>query len=113
MKQYGYFNNKTYIITDRNTPRHWYNYLYNDEYVTFVSQVGFGQGIAQDDIGRRHSPVTDRNIYIADGEKFWQATGLPVYESVDEYCCEHNIGFTDINLTKNGIKSTCRFFCCK
>jgi len=110
MKQYGHFKDKAYIITDRNTPRHWYNYLYNDEYVTFVSQVGLGQGIAQDDIGRRHSPVTDRNIYITDGEKFWQATGLPVHEAVDEYCCEHNIGYTDINLTKNGIKSTCRFF---
>ena len=110
MEQYGYFNDKAYIVTDRNTPRHWYNYLYNDEYVTFVSQVGFGQGIAQDSMGRRHSPVTDRNIYIADSEKFWQATGLPVYEPVDEYCCEHNIGYTDINLTKNGIKSTCRFF---
>ncbi len=110
MKQYGFFKDKAYIVTDRNTPRHWYNYLYNDEYVTFVSQVGFGQGIAQDDKGRRLSPVVDRNVYISDGEKFWQATGLPVYESVDEYCCEHNIGYTDINLTKNGIKSTCRFF---
>lgn len=110
MKQYGYFNNKTYVITDRNTPRHWYNYLYNDEYITFVSQVGFGQGMAQDDKGRRISPVTDRNIYISDGENFWQATGLPVYESVDEYYCEHNIGYTDIVLVKNGVKSVCRFF---
>lgn len=110
MKQYGYFNNKTYVITDRNTPRHWYNYLYNDEYVTFVSQVGFGQGIAQDDKGRRLSPVVDRNVYISDGTQFWQATGLPVHEAVDEYYCEHNIGYTDIVLTKNGIKSICRFF---
>ena len=53
MKQYGCFKNKSYIVTDRNTPRHWYNYLYNEEYVTFVSQVGFGQGIAQDGKGVR------------------------------------------------------------
>ncbi len=67
MKQYGYFNNKTYVITDR-------------------------------------------NIYISDGEKFWQATGLPVHEAVDEYYWGHNIGYTDIVFTKNGIKSICRFF---
>ncbi len=110
MKQYGYFKDKAYVITDRNTPRHWYNYLYNDEYVTFVSQVGFGQGIAQDDKGRRISPVTDRNIYICDDNEFWQATGLNVYENLDEYYCEHNIGYTDICVVKNGIKSICRFF---
>lgn len=46
--------------------------------------------------------ITDRNIYISDGERFWQATGLPVHETVDEYYCEHNIGYTDICLVKNG-----------
>lgn len=110
MKQYGYFDNKSYVITDRNTPRHWYNYLYNDEYVTFVSQVGFGKGFAQDSKGRRLSPVTDRNVYLCDENTFWQATGLPVHEAVDEYSCAHHIGYTDITLTKNGIRSQCRFF---
>lgn len=104
MKSYGYFSDKSYVITDRNTPRHWYNYLYNDEYITFVSQVGFGQGLSQDVKGRRISPVTDRNIYICDEKQFWQATGLPVHEAADEYYCEHNIGFTDIALTKKRCK---------
>lgn len=110
MNQYGYFDEKSYVITDRTTPRHWYNYLYNDQYVTFVSQVGFGKGFAQDDMGRRLSPVTDRNVYLCDESTFWQATGLPVHEEVDGYSCSHHIGYTDIQLTRNGIQSRCRFF---
>ena len=107
MKTYGYFSEKKFIITDRNTPRHWYNYMFNDEYVTFVSQVGFGQGLAQDDMGRRIMPVTDRNIYISDNCQFWQATGLPIHDELQDYRCEHNIGYTDISVVKNGIKSIC------
>ena len=41
MKEYGYFRNQgsEFVITTPNTPRHWYNYLYNDSYITFTSQV--------------------------------------------------------------------------
>ncbi len=33
MKQYGYFQNdgREFVITERDIPRHWYNYLWNDE----------------------------------------------------------------------------------
>lgn len=110
IKTYGHFSEEGFIITDRNTPRHWYNYMFNDEYVTFVSQVGFGEGIAQDDMGRRVVPVTDRNVYISDGSRFWQASGLPIYDELDDYWCQHSIGYTDICVVKNGIKSICRFF---
>ena len=80
MKEYGHFSQKTYVITDRETPRHWYNYLYNDEYICFISQVGFGMGFAQDKMGRRLNAVDDRAVYIVEGESYWQATGLPVYD---------------------------------
>ena len=45
-KQYGHFSEKgeTFFITEPETPRHWYNYMYNDEYITFTSQVGYGEG---------------------------------------------------------------------
>ncbi len=110
IKTYGHFSEKGFIITDRNTPRHWYNYMFNDEYVAFVSQVGFGEGIAQDNMGNRIMPVTDRNVYISDDKQFWQATGLPIHDEPDDYWCEHSIGYTDICVVKNGIKSICRFF---
>ncbi len=103
MKTYGYFEGKSYIITERETPRHWYNYLYNDEYITFTSQVGFGQGFPQDNKGRRIKAVTDRAVYICDENGFWQANGLPVYEKLDSYRCEHATGYTTISIEKNGI----------
>ena len=45
-KEYGHWSKdgKEYVITERKTPRHWYNYMFNDSYVGFVSQVGFGDG---------------------------------------------------------------------
>ena len=48
-KEYGHWSEdgKEYIITERKTPRHWYNYLFNDHYVGFVSQVGFGDGYVE------------------------------------------------------------------
>ena len=104
MKEYGHFSEKTYVITDRETPRHWYNYLYNDEYICFISQVGFGMGFAQDKMGRRLNAVDDRAVYIVEGESYWQATGLPVYDEVEDYACTHGIGYTNIMLKKKQVQ---------
>lgn len=109
-KEYGYFTKSGYRITERETPRHWYNYLYNDEYITFVSQVGFGQGFAQDEMGRRIQVVDDRTVYLTEGKDFWQATGLPVQKELELYYCEHGIGYTDIVMQYHGIWSECRYF---
>ncbi len=110
MKEYGYFSKNGYVITDRNTPRHWYNYLFNNEYIASVSQVGFGKGFAQDDMGCRIPLVEDRAVYIVEENHFWQATGLPIHTSLQHYHCEHGIGYTDIVLTHQRIKSECCFF---
>lgn len=110
MKEYGYFSKNGYVITDRDTPRHWYNYMFNDDFITSVSQVGFGQGFAQDNMGRRLMVVEDRAIYISDGERIWQANGLPIHKQLQHYHCEHGIGYTDIVLTCQRIHSECRFF---
>ena len=110
MKTYGHFENKNFVITERDIPRNWYNYFYNDEYVSFVSQVGFGQGFAQDDMGRRIKLDEDRAVYISNGETYWQATALPINDPLDDYSCVHATGYSDINVFKNGVRSTCRFF---
>ena len=110
MKEYGYFSNNGYVITDRNTPRHWYNYLFNGEYITSVSQIGFGKSFAKVESGHKLPFIEDRAVYIVDENRFWQATGLPVHTSVQHYHCEHRIGCTDIVLTQQRIKSECRFF---
>ena len=47
-REYGRWasDGREYVITDRKTPRHWYNYYFNDSYNAFASQVGFGEGFA-------------------------------------------------------------------
>ncbi len=40
-KNYGYFSGdgKEYSITTPDIPRNWYNYIWNDNYMSFTSQV--------------------------------------------------------------------------
>lgn len=110
MKEYGHFTEVGYKITERETPRHWYNYMYNDEYITFTSQVGYGQGFAQDSMGRRIRVVDDRAVYIVEEDGFWQANGLPIQLPLEQYHCEHGIGYTDIVQSYRGIYSEVRLF---
>lgn len=103
---------KEYVITQRRTPRHWYNYLYNDTYNAFASQVAFGEGIAQDDLGRRVMLVSDRMLYIADAaNKTWfSANGLPMSQQYDEYSCAHGLGYTAIHSRCMGISADYTLF---
>lgn len=104
---YGYFKDHAYCITERKTPRHWYNYGFNDTTVSFYSQVGFGECFIQDDMGRRVTLVADRAVYIVDRAtgQFHLATGLPMRESFDAYECMHSLGATTITTRRNGIKT--------
>ena len=77
-KSYGHFENggETFVITDIETPRHWYNYFFNDEYVSFTSQVGFGEGLCQDSMGRRLLVVSNRNVFLKSADKAWTTQEL-------------------------------------
>lgn len=111
-KWYGHFegDGSTFVITEPETPRHWYNYMYNDEYVTFTSQVGFGEGFAQDDMGRRIPLLSNRNIFICDGGQSWSAFGLPIGYGYTDFSCAHSNGSSVISLLYNDVKSAVRIF---
>ncbi len=112
--QYGHFakEGKEFVITTPRTPRHWYNYLWNDKYVTFTSQVGFGEGFAQDDMGRRLYIVLNRNVYLLDAEnnEHWTANALPVEKGYENFECVHGLGYTKISLAYKNIASSLRLF---
>jgi cellobiose phosphorylase len=110
-KWYGHFsdNGYKYVITEPETPRHWYNYMYNDDYITFTSQVGFGEGFAQDDMGRRVQLIINRNIFICEDEA-WSIMGLPIGYGYTDYSCTHKAGSTVISLKYNEIQSSWRVF---
>lgn len=109
---YGYFKDHAYCITERKTPRHWYNYAFSDSTVAFFSQVGFGECYIQDRMGRRIMPVADRALYIVDRAtgRFHMATGLPMRESFDEYECVHKLGATVITTKRHGIRAVWTLF---
>lgn len=110
-KWYGQFNeDDSYTVTEPETPRHWYNYFFNDEYVSFASQVGFGEGLAQDDMGRRIQLLSNRNVFLSDGEKSWSLFGLPIDYGYTDFACRHGRGFSTISLCYDGIASDVRIF---
>ena len=111
-KWYGHFSESggTYFITEPETPRHWYNYFFNDDYVSFTSQVGFGEGLAQDDMGRRLLLVSNRNLFVCEDGKYHSICGLPIGSGYTDYVCAHKNGSSTISLCKNGIKSDLRIF---
>ena len=99
MKEYGYFRNQgsEFVITTPHTPRHWYNYLYNDSYITFTSQVGYGESLIQGHLGRRILLADSRQVYILDTEssQYCQRTarkkGIPGF-----FLCARNRLYGDI-----------------
>lgn len=111
-KWYGHYekNGRRFVITEPETPRHWYNYFFNDDYVSFTSQVGFGEGFAQDDMGNRIPVLSNRNVFLSENGKAWSVCGLPMKYGYTDFTCAHENGFSEISLTFNGVRSTLRIF---
>ncbi len=108
MKTYGAFekNGLEFVITERKTPRHWYNYFYNDTYNAFTSQVGVGEGLMQDRLANRIILITDRAMYLTDKDsgKWFSANGIPFTQKVDDFRCRHGLGYTTTESTVEGIR---------
>ncbi len=111
-RQYGDFirGANEFEITERDIPRNWYNYLWNDRYITFVSQTGAGQAFVEDRLANRIFSLSSRMMYLESSGEHWGITGLPVEEQLDGYSCIHGHGYTKIRTKKNGIESEVCFF---
>ncbi len=74
--------------------------------------MGYGEGIAQDNLGRRALLVSDRCVYIVDKENgAWHTgVGLPMSETFDAYSCRHALGRSTITCEKNGIETKFTLF---
>ncbi|MBR7151605.1 MAG: hypothetical protein IKD02_04630 [Clostridia bacterium] len=106
-RQYGHFDEATsdFIITNPDIPRNWYNYLWNERYVTFTSQTGAGNGFVQDRLSVRQSMVEDRGVFLVEDGKSVGLCGLPVKEKRDSYRCVHRRGETTVYTEQDGIAS--------
>ena len=108
--QYGDFieGNSDFCITTPDIPRNWYNYLWNDRYITVTSQTGAGEGLLQDDLGRRIELVKERGFVLMEGDVAWGIHGLPVNEKRDGYRCVHRHGETELQTVNHGVTATVR-----
>ncbi|MFH1847856.1 MAG: hypothetical protein ABH825_01410 [Candidatus Omnitrophota bacterium] len=113
--KYGRFgkDGREYIITDPNTPRPWFNYLFNDVYHALVSQTGGGFSYYKDPkthrILRYDHLSTDRPgryVFIRDEEKkkVWSLNWQPFCEPMDKWQAAHGLGYSKISCEHNKIE---------
>ena len=114
LDKYGHFSEdgKEFIINTPRTPRHWYNYFWNEEFVSFTSQSGQGLSFCQDDMGNRIDISFARMAFLLDNDSktFWNVNGYAKEREYDSYQCRHGLGYTVIEAEKDNIKSSFRIF---
>jgi cellobiose phosphorylase len=95
-------------ITTPATPREWYNYLWNAEYVALFSQTAQGESLTQDGVGRRIAIVSGRMVFLRDRDSggFQTLNALPVDAARTAHRCRHGMGYSVIEQTADGIEST-------
>ena len=116
---YGHFDNdaREYVITRRDTPLPWINYLGTDGYFGLISHTAGGYSFFRDARLRRltrhrynNAPrdVGGRYVYMHDDETgdVWSPSVTPV----DEFTCRHGLGYTVIAAARGGVAvETCYF----
>ena len=114
--QYGHFSDdrKEYIITRPDTPRPWFNYLFNDVYHSLISQTGGGYSYLKDPkyhrLLRYDHLSTDRPgryIFAKDrsNNQVWSLNWQPIRKQLNFWQCRHGLGYTIISSEYNGIKA--------
>ena len=119
--QYGHFSEdkKEYIITNPDTPRPWFNYLFNDIYHSLVSHTGGGYSYLKDPkyyrLLRYDHISTDRPgryVYARDNntKETWSLNWQPLRKQLASWQCRHGLGYSVISSEYDGIKSDITYF---
>lgn len=112
---YEFAEDSACVIYDPETPRHWYNYLWNDlGYCAQVSQTGHGRSYYLNEKADMCMLNRDaaRFVYLRDEESgsCWNIGEAPLCESVEDYRCTHAISQTTLKSVKDGIRAEWRIF---
>lgn len=121
--KYGYFDSvaREYVITNPKTPTPWINYLGDGVYGGIISNNGGGYSFDRDPrfkrvLRYRYNAIPEdqpgRYIYLKDMQNgaIWSATWQPVKTEYDAYQCRHGMGYSIINLEKDGIATEVSYF---
>jgi cellobiose phosphorylase len=119
--KFGYFDDeqREYVISQPDTPLPWINYLGCEAYFGIISNTAGGYSFYKDARLRRltryrynNAPLDSggRYIYLRDDDtspvQYWSPTWQPTRDSLDAYECRHGMGYTKIQSTFAGIKSS-------
>ena len=103
------------LINDSKPPRYWFNYLWSEAgFCAQVSQIGHGKSYYLNE--KADMCMINNNdaryLYFRDDETnaSWNLGEGPLNETIENYECEHSIGYTTIKSEKYGIKSSWNLF---
>lgn len=99
------------VIHDPETPRYWYNYLWNEKgYCAQISQIGHGRSYYLNEKAdmcqiNNHSA---RYLYLRseDSGECWNIGAGPLNEKVEAYRCTHGIAYSLFESKKCGIQAS-------
>ncbi len=121
--KYGHFSadGSEYIITRPDTPRPWFNYLFNDVYHCLISQTGGGFSYYLDPkyyrIHRYDHLSSDRPgryLYFRErSRRVWTLNWQPSREPLPKWECRHGFGTTQIRATAEGVEGSITYFVAK
>lgn len=106
---------KSCLIYNAKPPRYWFNYLWNENgYCAQISQMGHGRSYYLN--GKADMCMINNNdaryLYIRDEENgdCWNIGEGPLNTKVENYQCEHSIGYSRLQSDYCKIHSSWRFF---
>lgn len=108
---YEFFEDGSAVtIRDPETPRYWYNYLWNDlGYCAQISQTGHGRSYCLNEKADMCMLNRDgaRYIYLRDEEnkQCWNIGCGPLCEAVEDYRCTHAISSSSLESCRDGVKA--------
>ena len=121
--KFGHFDDdaKEYVITDKNTPLPWINYLGDKDFFGIISNTSGGYCFYKDARLRRITryrynnlplDIGGRYLYIRDNltGSYWSPTWKPTFNDIENYYCRHGLGYTIIGSTYQGIKVEILYF---
>ncbi|MBU3191046.1 cellobiose phosphorylase [Clostridium bowmanii] len=103
------------VIKNSKPPRYWSNYLWSEKgYCAQVSQIGHGRSYYLNE--KADMCMVNNNdaryVYFRDEDNntFWNIGEGPLNETVDNFECEHSIGYTTLKSEKVGISAQWQLF---
>jgi cellobiose phosphorylase len=109
-RKYGDFDasGREFIITRQDTPKLWGNHSWNRLIDVLVDQRGRGMSMYRSPEGDRTYLIKDRTVYLKDrgNGRLWTLGWDPIRLKFDYYRACHGLGYTRLEMNKDGLEST-------